>query len=100
MNLLGMVPGGQSAAVAGQRGSGSSAPRHLTHMPKEGARPGPGRRQRTADDQSGGHLRVLFSRMNGALGLALKALDLPLVPGSKARKAPGLVFLTQLGQGR
>ena len=38
--------------------------------------------------------------MNGTLGLALKALDLPLVPGSKARKAPGLVFLTQLGQGR
>jgi hypothetical protein len=72
----------------------------LARHAEEGVRPCAGRRQRTADDQSGGHLSVSFSGLNGALGLALKALDLPLVPGSKARKAPGLVFLTQLGQGR
>jgi hypothetical protein len=41
----------------------------------------------------------LFSGTSEALGLALEALDLPFVPGGKARKAPGLVFLTQLGQG-
>jgi hypothetical protein len=38
---------------------------------------------------------------DGVLGLALEALealDLPLVPGSKARKAPGLVFLTSLAR--
>jgi len=38
--------------------------------------------------------------MNDILGLALKALDLPLVPGGQALEVPGLVFLTQLGRGR
>src|SRR5215468_10164687 len=44
------------------------------------------------------HLQAALDRTALALGLALKALDLPFIPGGQARHGAGLVLLAYLPQ--